>query len=368
MIKSLSVKNFKSLVDVRVEFTPLNAIVGQNNTGKTSILKAVSAISKVTQVGNIEEAFGSEWQTPNELISNGLPGLEMEFKGSFCHSNRIFEYSCAIHLPKKDGREAQINEEILNEKSFVTRDSNIVRRTSRVFDAIRAGMKNENYSLSDEFTRGCRFVEIIQLNPQFLRNPLHGTFTKTGKVEGSNFSDLLMSLLLDDRARFDALEKTFLEIFPGIKALHLKSNSGGGQVFTEFILSGNNRVPARSMSDGVLMVLGLLTLLYADKERKIFLIEELETHFHISILEKVIQLFRIFLEQNTDSQIIFTTHSPYLLNYLEPSEVNVVHMNDKFQTQVKRFSEYSQAEQLSVSFGTGDIWAMAGEVKIFEDR
>lgn len=103
MIKSLSVKNFKSLVDVKVEFTPLNAIVGQNNTGKTSILKAISAISKVTQVGNIVDAFGPDWQTPNELISNGLPGLELEFEGSYFHSNKKFEYSSAIHFPKKDG-------------------------------------------------------------------------------------------------------------------------------------------------------------------------------------------------------------------------------------------------------------------------
>ena len=41
MFRKLKVDNFKSLVDFSVEFTPMSVIIGNNATGKSSVLQAI---------------------------------------------------------------------------------------------------------------------------------------------------------------------------------------------------------------------------------------------------------------------------------------------------------------------------------------
>ena len=41
MFKKLEIDNFKSLVNFSMEFTPMTVIIGNNATGKSSILQAI---------------------------------------------------------------------------------------------------------------------------------------------------------------------------------------------------------------------------------------------------------------------------------------------------------------------------------------
>jgi hypothetical protein len=79
------------------------------------------------------------------------------------------------------------------------------------------------------------------------------------------------------------------------------------------------------MSDGILRVLAIATLLYVDNPPSVVMFEEPENGIHPQLLRVVVQMLReLTLRKLVPSpQVIFTTHSPYVLDefYEKPKEV-----------------------------------------------
>ena len=56
------------------------------------------------------------------------------------------------------------------------------------------------------------------------------------------------------------------------------------------------------------------------------------------------------------TQVILTTHSPLLLNLVEPEEIRVVKRDDEGATQVSRFADAPDLSELLDYQGPGEIW------------
>ncbi len=80
MITHFSVKNYKALVSVGVPLTPIHVIIGQNDSGKTSLLEAIHAFCTSTQ-GPLSKAFPGKWQG-NELVHFSAEKTEIELCGN----------------------------------------------------------------------------------------------------------------------------------------------------------------------------------------------------------------------------------------------------------------------------------------------
>ena len=53
MIRNLSIKGFKSLLDNHIEFNYLNILTGLNSSGKSSIIQALRILNRFSnQIGN----------------------------------------------------------------------------------------------------------------------------------------------------------------------------------------------------------------------------------------------------------------------------------------------------------------------------
>lgn len=61
MITRFHVENYKALRDVTLELTPIHVLIGPNDSGKTSIFEALTALSKTTSE-HLTAAFGTRWQ------------------------------------------------------------------------------------------------------------------------------------------------------------------------------------------------------------------------------------------------------------------------------------------------------------------
>ncbi len=69
MIDNFYVSNYKCLVDLRLPLTPIHVIIGQNDSGKTSLLEAIYALCRSTEQ-EIAAAFPGDWQD-RELVFEG---------------------------------------------------------------------------------------------------------------------------------------------------------------------------------------------------------------------------------------------------------------------------------------------------------
>src|SRR5947209_7268111 len=80
MIEEIYVNNYKCLVDVRIPLTPIHVIIGQNDSGKTSLLEAMLALSRSTEIP-LAEAFPGDWQG-RDLVFAGeeKPAIQFEIR------------------------------------------------------------------------------------------------------------------------------------------------------------------------------------------------------------------------------------------------------------------------------------------------
>ena len=61
MIKQFHIQNYKALRDVTLDLTPIHVLIGPNDTGKTSILDAITALGRSVD-HNLYAAFLGPWE------------------------------------------------------------------------------------------------------------------------------------------------------------------------------------------------------------------------------------------------------------------------------------------------------------------
>ena len=88
MIKQFSVKNYKVLESVSIPLTPIHVVIGQNDSGKTSLLEAIHAFCSSTQ-GPLVDAFPGMW-TGRELVHFGADSWRWNCWGVWSVTARFF--------------------------------------------------------------------------------------------------------------------------------------------------------------------------------------------------------------------------------------------------------------------------------------
>jgi predicted ATPase len=98
----------------------------------------------------------------------------------------------------------------------------------------------------------------------------------------------------------------------------------------------------------------------------VVLVEEPEKGIHPKRLQDVLAILRELVSQQKQTQIILTTHSPYVVDLFEPEEVTLCQKQPDGSVAVRRLSESRAVrEQLDV-FTLGEIWTAEGDEALVE--
>jgi AAA domain, putative AbiEii toxin, Type IV TA system len=121
------------------------------------------------------------------------------------------------------------------------------------------------------------------------------------------------------------------------------------------------RIPAHAISEGTMLTLGLLTVLMSPQKPNLILLDDIEQGLHPKAQRELVAVFKEIIQANSDLQIIFTTHSPYIIDELQPSQVHVLsNAGDGF-TKTKRLDEHPDVEWAKQTLTTGEFWDAEGE-------
>jgi predicted ATPase len=120
-------------------------------------------------------------------------------------------------------------------------------------------------------------------------------------------------------------------------------------------------IPASQVSDGVLLVLAYLAILYLPKPPRVLLIEEPENGIHPQRLREVLKILRDIVKKQSYTQVILTTHSPYAVDEFRPEEVTVCFKQEDGSVAVKQLSESEAVRKQIDIFTLGEIWAAEGD-------
>lgn len=318
MIASVAFRNFKALRDTRVDLGPFNLVLGPNGSGKTSLIESLlhlRVLSKLVPAGS-----------PETWASDGSPAMSFRFNSPYqgirVRLGCIDDVLCdAIRVEPVDaeGWKALCRE--------------LGRIRNHVFD---------HQAMAQEVPRNLS----TELN-----------------TDGGNLAAVLLRLQQTAPQLFQSLSEEIVRLFPEFSRLEpqLRPNN---RVALAFSLAGEvGTVEGEDLSQGMLYVLGLLTLAFLPDQPSVLCIEEVDRGIHPRMLREVRDLlYRLSYPesaglQRPPVQVIATTHSPYLLDlFREHPEEIILTQKHGTAARFERLSDRADIRTLLAEGSLGDLW------------
>jgi AAA domain, putative AbiEii toxin, Type IV TA system len=136
---------------------------------------------------------------------------------------------------------------------------------------------------------------------------------------GEQVPAVLDYLLRTDFPRYEKIVAAIRNLVPGFQDFHI-ATPAADQRRLDLKVDRGLTIPPSAVSVGVRMLIFFVTLAYHPQPPRIILIEEPENGVHPRRLADIMRLLREITEGKhggQPSQVILTTHSPYLLDHVD---------------------------------------------------
>ena len=382
-LKQIRVDGYKNLIDCEVNLSDFNVLVGPNNSGKSNFLESFRVFGGI--------CFGND--TIREAILNGIVPKE-RLSESVCHLkthknkpltiginfeilikqkkwNVDYEIKVKCSRAKRSkkgvlgerltakivGRKGPRTEYILrNEKELIVyingtkKAPHPISANNISLQAIRS-LYPDNEGLTPEFGHFYKAISQIAGMRTFTFSPqgLREKFDEEQDIKGLRISSFDLLLILDKLKKeakyLNLFKETMCDILD-LEEVHfeaenikLSPDQKGGKLSKRsrylFIKRGSNDWSwFQEYSDGTFIVAAILASLFSEEDKgPILCLEELENCLHPAAIEKLLR----FLQDNADKwPVLITTHSSYLLNGVNPEDVNVAVVDETGATRFKK--------------------------------
>lgn len=423
MLKSLRLENFKSFKNAELSLGDLTVLVGTNASGKSNIRDAFRFLHGISRGYSIAEIIGEKYGEGGVLQWRGIRGgtKEITYCGadsfaiaiSFSVHDGDTEYDMDYYIKVRLANPVSyITSESLKcqQKEFPIFESNFSGHLSpfpnsndvRFYDywknyvsqkqsetraslfgmfscdymanyiptiyQVARGDRPKGYFKREEFAGSIakRFCELslsaisdmrfLDLSPDVMRLPTFSGQNVLGD-RGENLSSVMLDICRDANRKailldwlqaltpMDAKDFDFPEDFTGKVLLRIEEASG-------------QKTTAYSASDGTLRFLGLLAALLGNQRSRFYFFEEPENGIHPNRLSLLLQL----MEQevaNGSMQIVITTHSPLLLNFLSPKGLEyaslMYRIGDRAESRITKIMDIPNARELVANDGLSSL-------------
>jgi predicted ATPase len=363
MLSKLKVQHYKSLFDIEVKLEPLTVFIGPNGSGKSNICEALFVLSNFLE----RLIINMNYQEIIPFFDQSLIAVntnQQKIESKFWQGKQdylFFEVGC---LPNIESQESisiiSIHIEYLQRIVTINcQEYSSNTRSANNTQELRNFLVSNNY-LDSPLAKAIRKVSIYDFAPISLSNniPSTGGMDKTGQ----GIVDALADILLSNRKSFDELEERLTRLVPNIQRISLMRRDDRTFLLELIDRYSEHHIPASDISDGTLRILAFLTALYQENTPSIICFEEIENGVHPWLLHKMMELLQIISTEGITGkpvQVLITTHSPVLLNYVEPHQVRAVELDTKGKTQIHALpidSERFKKALEAYDGALGELW------------
>jgi predicted ATPase len=354
MINSILAKNYKSLQDTKIPLGPLTVLVGANASGKSNIIGAL-ALLKTLVTGNITVADALKPHGGyRSIVWGGDSTRDIGISVLWAKRNQIEKERRQywIKLGMKD------DYCVIKEEGF----GNLVFRDTpnKWRYGSSSGSINDNLSAvntvaeirkSDEMS-SMREWQFYRLTPHLMRDAQKIMQVYRLAENGSNLSSVIHTLFSDESPSFQDIAEFLKRAIPVVERL-LSPITPDGLTYTA-VKERDVPSPVASwnLSDGTLFTIALATALMSPKPPTLLVLESPDIELHPYLMEYMADLIVSACEK---TQIIVTTHSPYLLDHL-PSESLVIVEKMGGKTHVKPVKGKRGVKEAIRLLGPGKAW------------
>lgn len=337
MITRFYIDNFKSLVNFDLELSKFTCLIGLNGAGKSTVLQALDFVSALMVQGGASDWLKQQGWSAKDLSSNLTRRKNIKFeikiddftwKATFdvetlrCVNE---ELGYAFH---SDGKEYWMNtcERMGGQHLIPLISISLPGKSQRHQDGHRD--INFNYEgsilsqLSDQGMNACtrdfkqkllNLRSFASFSPDCLRLPSDQNDTTNNKSDIGEGGTLLAKFIreLPSENKHNLLV-SLQSYYPQVIAINTRLNRADETIELEIVEQHGKKklkTKARHINDGMLRMLAILAEQYSSLETLLF--DEIENGINPEVIEKVVDALVA-----SPKQIIVTTHSPMLLNYM----------------------------------------------------
>ncbi|AZZ39076.1 ATPase [Acidipropionibacterium jensenii] len=394
-ITHIHAARFRSLRDVTVPLGAFTVLIGSNGSGKTNVLNVLRFLGDTSEVdlaATIERWGGMDrirsaarGINANAFVKLGIDGqisehslnapdeYQLEFKRNPQGGVTRKEQLTFKRLPGRgrritvkgveytlvDDKEGSGTQLAQQEGSFRD-DATTALATLPKFGADQGGQGIAD--IADFLQR----LFIFEPSVDAIREPTRAPATLPDeedtearlRPDAANLGVFLVWLRNHHKESFDRLIEDLCACVPGVESVEFR-NIGGNAAAIEVRIqeSGLKRsIPLADASWGTVRLLALLAVLHYPRPHRLIAIEELDAGLHPYALDRLVDRMR---EASKTTQILVASHSPTLVNRLQPAEMVICDRDaETGESKIPSISQAAIAEALQKApdFGPGELW------------
>lgn len=391
---SISAQNFRSLRKVNVALGPLNVLVGPNEAGKSNFLDVIEFLgdSARQDLGVALDKRGGFERVRFRGEDTKVGGISIQVRANVTtHSseNAPDEYDLTLWSQRVRRRSDQVHlrdEMLLRNETFTfkrtqgrgrritvrgnkaefidlqagkrsrTSERLPLRRDSLALSTLRRLPKNEGGEEIERFAELFTTFRIFNVNVERARRA--GRMREEPlRSDAANLATALIQLSVDGD-RFEDLLADARAMIPGLRGIEFEERGGAVPTMTVKLAERGLRDSTylEDASFGTVRILALLALLYDPAPPLLTCIEEIDHGLHPHLFDRLVERLR---DASSRTQLLIATHSPALVNRLQPSELIVVERAEDGSTRMPALSQRDIAKKVAAVEGhleLGEMW------------
>ena len=368
-IKSIYIDNFKAFNEFSMDFSPMTILVGNNSSGKSSVLQALVFLKYCCE-RTTGEYLRERGGTAEDIATRGLSKIKkimrfrVVFQGTRDHDILTWELTFFVDKTK--------NQILLRSEDISCGKEKLLSYTSgggvRVrYDGTKDTLSSGDYPCSqivflNDKNADARLLAIKKffnetepldlLTPRDMRKSVRSNERTLG-LSGEKLPTLIQQLNPDEKEMLKQELKSVLPHLQDIKSVSRRA----GWTHLELEESFENRtinVSSVGVSDGTLRLLALFSLRFLKKSGGITLLDEIEDGISPQNIEAFLHHIRAYA-QKQNQQILLTTHSTVLLDYTQPEEIRYMFRNKEGNIVCRRFEDLHDVKEKMDYLYPGEI-------------
>lgn len=314
MIGKIKIDNFKSLVNFEIRLAKFTCLVGLNGAGKSTVLQVLDFLSQL-MIGEVDNWLERRHWLSADLNSKLTKKSNISFSVEFEIDGKNILWEGSFNRSSLSCTKESISDEsgrkILSvEDGYYTFES---KRHEIVFEYqgsflsfFKGGQQNKTLREVKELMININSLELI--SPELLRSRARFSDGKLG-LGGEKLSAYIdESGSVVKKHLADELKK----MYKSLDEVKTKSLASGWKQL-EVVEHYNKQkitTTARHLNDGMLRLMAILVQL--ELGNTFLLFDEIENGINPELIEYLIDHL-----VNTNDQVLVTTHSPMILNFME---------------------------------------------------
>ena len=431
MISRLELKNYRCFQDAEISLSPFSVIVGQNSAGKTAFINALLQLSRFPNhylfapecwAGQKPEQLRCYWVSKDSPIV-----IDCKFRSTPTSSDNyrfLVQLSAAEDKLNIENAGLEITEEQFHTPLSIAferknrDDLSVVLpdgqqpvsfgdkgRNPLFFHALNnESWLSENLSgakdIKDRVLFACNYLQRIRnfdFRPESISSwgVPKATSLSDLTADGSNLMEILEYIQEAENDVFESINKELRRVVPNCMGITFDrdlvskfeyANEEEGPFRTRkfvqetlmkrlayrFERDGKNiLLPSNAVSSGLLLFTAFITLARVSYRPSVLIVEEPERGVHPGRLKEIVTWLRTMTESSpgrSGTQVILTTHSPYLLDCCKPEEVLIFHRPEGAGTRVQQMSKVKNVNKLLAQLQPGELWTALTEEKLVSSK